>query len=58
MSAACEPQNSRCSLPGDSDCPQDDTTISKSQLRSRFSYCVGSMVRTLTAMPSRSSDGL
>ena len=58
MSAACELQNSRCSLPGESDWPQDDTTISKSQLRSRFSYCAGSMVRTLTSMPRRSSEGL
>ena len=36
MSAACEPQNSRCSLPGDSDCPQRSSTMSKSKLRSRF----------------------
>src|SRR6266436_3684594 len=58
MSAACDPQNSRCSFPGDKDSGHDETTTSKSQLRSRFSYWVGSMVRTLTAMPSRSSDGL
>ena len=44
-SAACEPQNSRCSLPGDSDCPQRSVMISKSKLRSRFWYCASSTMR-------------
>ena len=45
-SAACEPQKPRCSLPGDSDWPQDATMMSKSHCRSRFSYCAVSTTRT------------
>ena len=57
-SAACEPQYPRCSLPGESDSPQVWVMMSKSQLRSRFSYCASSTVRTVTPMPRRSSEGL
>ena len=35
-----------------------ETTASKSNARTRFSYCASSMVRTVTPMPSRSSTGL
>ena len=57
-SAACELQKPRCSLPGDNNSPQDAMMMSKSHCRSRFSYCALSTVRTDTAMPTRSSEGL
>ena len=46
--AALEPQNPRCSLPGDKLCPQLKTNMSKSKLRMRSMYCDVSMVRTRT----------
>ncbi len=39
VSAALEPQYSRCSLPGESDSPQPVVVMSKSKLRMRFWYC-------------------
>ncbi len=36
LSAAFEPQYSRCSLPGESDSPQFVVVMSKSKLRIRF----------------------
>jgi hypothetical protein len=38
-------------LPGDSDCGHADMMTSKSNSRSRFSYCVLSTVRTVASMP-------
>ena len=57
-SAAGEPQNSRCSLPGDSDWPHESMIMSKSKLRMRFSYCASSTTRIEVVTPMRSSEGL
>ena len=53
-SADSECQNSRCSLPGERDCPITVTTMSKSKLRKRLTYCEGSTTRTLRSIPKRS----
>jgi hypothetical protein len=52
------PELPRCSLPGDSDCGQEAWMISKSKLRTRFSYCTASTARRLTVMPSARGSGL
>ena len=45
-------------VPGNCVSRQAKVMMSKSQLRSRFSYCAASTVRTVTVMPRRSSEGL
>ncbi len=54
LSAAFEPQKSRCSLPGDSDWPKPSTIMSKSNSSSRRLNCAVSTVRTFMSMPMRS----
>jgi hypothetical protein len=55
-SAASDPQNPRCSLPGDNDWGHEEIITSKSNDRTRFSCCAWSTVRTVASIPSRFRD--
>ncbi|MCY1454787.1 hypothetical protein D9M71_718760 [compost metagenome] len=52
LSALLECQNSRCSLPGELDCGQLLTTMSKSRERRRLMYWETSTRRICMSMPS------
>ena len=52
-SAARLDQVLRCSLPGDSDWPNEPTIMSKSKSLTRFSYWAGSTRRARALIPSR-----
>ena len=55
VSAALEPQKSRCSLPGDSDWPKPVDDHVEVELVGRAAwYCAVSTVRTFMSMPMRS----
>ena len=52
------PSNRAARCPATAIAPQTSMMMSKSQLRSRFSYWASSTVRTVTVTPRRSSEGL
>jgi hypothetical protein len=52
LSAAADPQKSRCSFPGEFDCAKLSTMMSKSRLSSRCLYCESSTTRIEALMPS------